>query len=220
MIKAMIELFFIFMSPFWPECATECRTAPFMVESAEQQPQAPGNYTPLTKFRWNPKVGMRIGVTSVEWRSRALAFLLENQLNRHLAMRPAVEFTVYEGSEYYWDDDWGHSRYRGTAKINHVGAVADCIFYFRGQRPIGRGIYLLAGLGVHRTKLKEVEAPYWAESQIVMALSYGIGWTWKYIGYEMKYTRSTFDSIYYQDVGKEWFQLLLNFRFNASGWLK
>ena len=192
--------------------------------------QTPGVQTPPSRFQWMPKLGARIGITGLE--GDILALFLENQFNDHWSIRAGAEFATDEDSFHYdltyinnvsananasripkipaniyWSTDPDYN----PVYVKHTGVAVDCIYYTNTIRTNGTGFFLLAGLGVHSTKLEE-ELPYTTYYHTGLAVSAGFGYTAKYIGFEIKYTISDLSSPNYKNAGREWFQFCLNFR--------
>jgi hypothetical protein len=187
---------------------------PPIATEAAPQPQPQSLQIQPSGIQWKPKIGIRIGIAT--W-GGALSFFLENQLNKHFAIRPGVEFSRYEEN---WIGDGGRIwEDRDLTRVTHKGLVVDCLYYFRGKRPIARGHYLFAGFGIYNTKLESKDNPFSESHSFVPSVAYGYGMAGKNIGFEIKFIHSAIspDPIHFKNTGNEWGQVGLSYRFNLSG---
>jgi len=195
---------------------------------AKPQLQKQNSQNSRSWFRWKHKLGARVGITGLE--GDILAIFLESQFKDHWSIRAGVEFATDEDSYYDPPIPYNNINVRYTPKasantymsrdpdyssvnVRSKGLAVDFIYYTMRSRTNGAGFFLLAGLGVHETKVKE-EYSYSAYSSGTLAISTGLGYIAKYIGFEIKHTTSDFSSHNYKNAGREWVQLCLNFRFN------
>jgi hypothetical protein len=173
-----------------------------------------------TPLPWKHRIGVSLDFWPVEHDS-AYSIFYENRLDGHWAVRPALDIAY--GSEVY--QDWFGGR---DVDIRGAGLSVDCIYYASERGRNGTGPYLLAGLGARWVSLKDETWGYTLEdgteverrehSGVAPALSAGVGcYFGRYFGIEYRYTFSTLDSPFPDDVGKNWWRLGLNFRLPAPG---
>jgi len=166
--------------------------------------QTSDNQIQLSRFQWKPIPGIRIGAVALS--GGTFSMFLENQFNDHWSIRPAVEYVVYHDTDF--EDGFARDSY----DVKHIGLAVDCIYYAKRRRTNCTGLYLHSGLGLYRITLKE-ECNRWDYSDIGLAISIGFGYTGKYIGFEVKLSTSTVNSPTNKNIGGEWGQFGLNFRF-------
>jgi hypothetical protein len=224
----------VWAAPPGPLGATEDET-----KDAAKSAKAPEQPRHSVAQPWKHKFGIRLG--DAGFRSECIAFFYENQIGRHWAVRPSIEFMAATES-YYRGFPWspyppatpGAPSVKtsidpayDSVEVDRGGAAIDCIFYALGRWRRGIGPYLLAGLGLHSIDLKNEY--YWNGSQLIdkqhsatkPALSVGLGCHFgRFFGMEYKHYFSTLNSPFPEDIGKNWNQVTLNFRFPVPGQTK
>jgi len=194
---------------------------------------------------WKHKFGLRWGTALFD--GNWVAVFYENQINERWAVRPSIELMRMTERYYDpitprslfepYSNDPGASGPRGMSidpnyrpvDITRVGVDVECIYYglnrFWTRRQVGTRLYLLAGLGLHSIKMRHEYARWNGQemvqresSDIVPALSVGMGYHInRWVGLEYKYTHSTLNSTFPEDIGEKWNYITLNLRFPVPG---
>jgi opacity protein-like surface antigen len=175
---------------------------------------------------WRHDVGLRIGgVGSLPIflpLAGSVSAFYEAQLGRSWAVRPAIEAT--KGREWAVFGDMGYD-----ISIGRVGAAMDFIYYTPSEMPSGTGLFLTAGVGLHRFDIKDREKSVltqddqWIrevprDTQNAASLSVGIGYQFgRMFGMEMKYSASKQDSELAGGIGKNWLTASASLRFPMLG---
>jgi len=185
--------------------------------------RAAGESTSTARIRerpvWKHKFGLRWfeQISDGEWG----AVFYENQINGHWAIRPSIE--LVKATENYFK--YTYSSRTTEVGINRVGVALDCVYYVSARRQDGTGLYLLAGPGAHRIKMKDKQGTwdgsgttYDQSSDKALALSVGLGYhATRYFGVEYKRSFSTLDTAFPGGGGKNWGRFTLNLRFPVPG---
>jgi hypothetical protein len=208
------------MSPVWAAVPSEAEGRTARAKASEAPP-------------WKHKFGVRLG--DALFRGAYMDVFYENQINGHWAVRFSVERMTF--SESYYDPTPDYRPVNGmpllrmsidpdyqSVDIDRLGAAVDCVYYvFPWRRQNGTKLYLFAGLGLHKIDMKDEGS--WSNdfvdrqtSDTVPTLSVGLGCHFsRFFGLEYKHYFSTLDSPFPEDVGKNWGQATLNFRFPVPG---
>jgi len=180
---------------------------------------------PAQDEAWQHSVGLRAGGVGVIPFSYSLSAFHEAQSSRNLAIRSALEFT--NGKEWaIYGGDMGY-----MIDVRRVGAAVDFIHYTSPKRPIGTGLFVMAGIGVHRFYMEDSEYginydplfPYeqvpknLRDRQTAASCAIGIGFIGKTFGFELKGYMSNQDSPVAEGIGRNWIQAGMLFRFLMPG---
>jgi len=172
---------------------------------------------------WKHKIGVAAGLSAIQEDVAAISVFHESHLGGRWSLRPAAVFTM--GSDVYKALDGSGGK---PVDIDRIGLSADCLYYASRRRQNGTKFYLLGGLGAYRVAMKDefgtqtADGMHFAEySGVVPALSVGMGYyPWRYFGMEYKHTFTTLNSTFPGNVGRNWGQFALNFRFPMPGQIK
>jgi hypothetical protein len=174
---------------------------------------------------WRHSFGLRAGIVGVFPTSYSLSAFHEAQSNQNMAIRSALEFTI--GSEWaIYGGDMGY-----MTDVRRVGAAVDFIYYTSPKRPIGTGLFVMAGIGAHRFYMEDIENiedrdplfPYepvpkdLQDRRTAASFALGIGFTGKKFGFELKGYMSNQDSQVAKGIGRNWIQTGMLFRFPMLG---
>ena len=174
---------------------------------------------------WRHCVGLRAGGVGVVPFSYSLSAFHEAQSSRNLAIRSALEFT--NGREWaIYGGDMGY-----MTDVRRVGAAVDFIYYTSPKRPIGTGLFVMAGVGAHRFYIKDSEygldydplfpnepaAKNLRDRQTATSFALGVGFIGKKFGFELKGYMSNQDSPIAEGIGRNWIQTSILFRFPMLG---
>jgi len=174
---------------------------------------------------WRHCVGLRVGGVGVIPFSYSLSAFHEAQSSRNLAIRSALEFT--NGKEWaIYGGDMGY-----MIDVRRVGAAVDFIYYTSPKRPIGTGLFVMAGIGAHRFYMEDSEYgidydPLFPnepvpknlrDMQTAASFALGVGFIGKKFGFELKGYMSNQDSQVAEGIGRNWIQTSMIFHFPMIG---